>query len=143
MSGSVTDVWVGSWRPHKPRGPIAALYSSPGPKYALPGATGNQPYHKEVLQLVKTSGGLFVLILHSPCACFRHIGINSHDPSKKKGPAFSFGTRYRLFSSECSPGPGHLVPSNITRVGRDGTPAYSLYSRPKDLQLFQTPGPGQ
>lgn len=38
MSG--TDVWVGSWRPHKPRGPIAALYSSPGPKYALPGATG-------------------------------------------------------------------------------------------------------
>lgn len=34
------DVWVGSWRPHKPRGPIAALYSSPGPKYALPGLTG-------------------------------------------------------------------------------------------------------
>ena len=34
------DVWVGSWRPHKPRGPIAAFYSSPGPKYALPGATG-------------------------------------------------------------------------------------------------------
>uniref|UniRef100_A0AAY5EJ67 Tripartite motif containing 35-30 n=1 Tax=Electrophorus electricus TaxID=8005 RepID=A0AAY5EJ67_ELEEL len=37
---SASDVWVGSWRPHKPRGPIAALYSSPGPKYALPGATG-------------------------------------------------------------------------------------------------------
>uniref|UniRef100_H9GH45 Outer dense fiber of sperm tails 3B n=1 Tax=Anolis carolinensis TaxID=28377 RepID=H9GH45_ANOCA len=30
------DVWVGSWRPHRPRGPIAALYSSPGPKYGLP-----------------------------------------------------------------------------------------------------------
>ena len=34
------DVWVGAWRPHKPRGTIAALYSNPGPKYALPGATG-------------------------------------------------------------------------------------------------------
>lgn len=38
MSGA--DVWVGAWRPHKPKGPIAAFYSSPGPKYALPGATG-------------------------------------------------------------------------------------------------------
>ena len=32
--------WVGNWRPHKPRGPIAALYGSPGPKYGLPGLTG-------------------------------------------------------------------------------------------------------
>uniref|UniRef100_A0A8D0FJE9 Uncharacterized protein n=1 Tax=Strix occidentalis caurina TaxID=311401 RepID=A0A8D0FJE9_STROC len=30
--------WVGSWRPHRPRGPIAALYGSPGPKYGLPTA---------------------------------------------------------------------------------------------------------
>lgn len=35
------DPWVGTWRPHKPRGPIAALYGSPGPKYALPGLTGS------------------------------------------------------------------------------------------------------
>ncbi|XP_072551595.1 ciliary microtubule associated protein 1B [Salminus brasiliensis] len=103
------EVWVGTWRPHKPRGPIAALYGSPGPKYALPGVTG----------------------------------MNFHDPRKRKAPGFSFGTRHRQFSPSCSPGPGHLVPSNITRVGRDGTPAYSLYSRPKDPQLFQTPGPGR
>ncbi|XP_012696990.1 outer dense fiber protein 3-B-like [Clupea harengus] len=103
------DVWVGAWRPHKPRGTIAALYSNPGPKYALPGATG----------------------------------LNNHDPRMLKGPAFSFGTRHRLFNSDCSPGPGYLVPPNITRVGRDGTPAYSLYCRRKDPQLFQTPGPGR
>lgn len=34
------EALVGTWRPHKPRGPIAALYGSPGPKYALPGLTG-------------------------------------------------------------------------------------------------------
>ncbi|XP_033930003.1 outer dense fiber protein 3-like [Melopsittacus undulatus] len=28
--------WVCSWRPHCPRGPITALYISPGPKYGLP-----------------------------------------------------------------------------------------------------------
>ncbi|XP_054703631.1 outer dense fiber protein 3B isoform X5 [Grus americana] len=34
------DAWVGSWRPHRPRGPIAALYGSPGPKYGLPTNVG-------------------------------------------------------------------------------------------------------
>lgn len=35
-----SDVWVGPWRPHRPRGPIGALYSGPGPKYKLPPSTG-------------------------------------------------------------------------------------------------------
>uniref|UniRef100_A0A673AGV0 Outer dense fiber protein 3-like n=1 Tax=Sphaeramia orbicularis TaxID=375764 RepID=A0A673AGV0_9TELE len=34
------DPWVGTWRPHRPKGPIAALHGSPGPAYALPGLTG-------------------------------------------------------------------------------------------------------
>nr|KAF6466184.1 hypothetical protein HJG63_011457 [Rousettus aegyptiacus] len=34
------EVWVGTWRPHRPRGPIMALYSSPGPKYLIPPTTG-------------------------------------------------------------------------------------------------------
>ncbi|XP_035280347.1 outer dense fiber protein 3-B [Anguilla anguilla] len=109
MSDGETDAWVGVWRPHKPRGPIAALYSSPGPKYALPGSTGN----------------------------------DFHDPRKLKAPAFSFGIRRSQLSSDLSPGPGYLVPANITRIGRSGTPAYSLYSRPKDSLRFQTPGPGK
>lgn len=37
---SSIDPWVGTWRPHKPRGPIAAQNKGPGPKYALPGLTG-------------------------------------------------------------------------------------------------------
>lgn len=36
------DVWVGTWRPHRPKGPIAALYSSPGPKYGLPTNVGER-----------------------------------------------------------------------------------------------------
>ncbi|XP_077120425.1 ciliary microtubule associated protein 1B [Ranitomeya variabilis] len=103
-----TEVQIGPWRPHRPRGPIAALYSSPGPKYALPGNTG------------------FV----------------QHDPSKYRAPAYSFGSRRFKFVDDCSPGPGYLVPANITMRGKDGTPAYSLYGRPRDLNMFQTPGPG-
>uniref|UniRef100_A0A8D0C3M5 Ciliary microtubule associated protein 1A n=1 Tax=Salvator merianae TaxID=96440 RepID=A0A8D0C3M5_SALMN len=32
--------WVGTWRPHRPRGPVMAQFSSPGPKYYIQGATG-------------------------------------------------------------------------------------------------------
>ncbi|XP_027017123.1 outer dense fiber protein 3-B [Tachysurus fulvidraco] len=103
-----SEGWVGSWRPHKPRGPIAALYSGPGPKYALPGVTGQ----------------------------------NDHDPRKWKAPAYSFGIPYRYNRESGTPGPSYLIPSNITRTGRDGNPAYSIYSRPKDVKLFQSPGPG-
>ncbi|KAK3569861.1 hypothetical protein QTP86_006732 [Hemibagrus guttatus] len=69
-------------------------------------------------------------------------GQNEHDPRKWKAPAYSFGIPHRQYRESCTPGPAYLIPSNITRIGRDGNPAYSLYSRPKDPQLFQTPGPG-
>ncbi|XP_049929228.1 outer dense fiber protein 3-B [Epinephelus moara] len=105
---SSAEPWVGTWRPHKPRGPIAALYGSPGPKYALPGLTG----------------------------------VSQHDPTKYKAPMFSFGARHDR-KLESSPGPSYLIPSNVTKVGRDGTPAFSLHSRPKEPQLFQAPGPGK
>uniref|UniRef100_UPI0037E74955 ciliary microtubule associated protein 1B n=1 Tax=Semicossyphus pulcher TaxID=241346 RepID=UPI0037E74955 len=106
---STTKGWVGTWRPHKPRGPIAALYGSPGPKYALPGLTGN----------------------------------SKHDPTKYKAPMFSFGMRHEQASCDCSPGPRYFVPSNVTRVGRDGTPAFSLHGRPKEPEVFNAPGPGK
>ncbi|KAF3688917.1 Outer dense fiber protein 3-B [Channa argus] len=103
-----SEHWIGTWRPHRPRGPIAAQYSSPGPKYALPALTGT----------------------------------SQHDPTKSKAPMFSFGIRYNYSSSNCSPGPRYLIPSNITREGQDGTPAFSLHSRPKEPKYFQAPGPG-
>ncbi|XP_062930708.1 ciliary microtubule associated protein 1B isoform X3 [Cynocephalus volans] len=34
-----SDAWVGPWRPHRPRGPIAALCRGPGPRYQLPPST--------------------------------------------------------------------------------------------------------
>ncbi|XP_069347648.1 ciliary microtubule associated protein 1B isoform X1 [Eulemur rufifrons] len=35
-----SDIWVGPWRPHRPRGPISAHFRGPGPKYKLPPNTG-------------------------------------------------------------------------------------------------------
>lgn len=94
----------------KPRGPIAAMYSSPGPCYGLPGL----------------------------------VGQKQHDPRSvhNKGPAYPFGVRHGKFRDDCSPGPAHFPNAKIYRNGPDGTPHYSLYSRPNDLRGFKTPGPG-
>uniref|UniRef100_A0A669QNW1 Outer dense fiber of sperm tails 3 n=1 Tax=Phasianus colchicus TaxID=9054 RepID=A0A669QNW1_PHACC len=35
-----TPAWVGTWRPHRPRGLISAQFPSPGPQYSIPGTTG-------------------------------------------------------------------------------------------------------
>lgn len=69
-------------------------------------------------------------------------GFQAHDMRKQRNPAFSFGTRHAKFSNDCSPGPGYLVPANITKHGVDGTPKYSLYGRYKDQIAFKNPGPG-
>ncbi|XP_061752169.1 protein tyrosine phosphatase domain-containing protein 1 isoform X3 [Nerophis ophidion] len=103
------EPWVGSWRPHRPRGPIAALYGSPGPKYALPSLTGS----------------------------------SKHDPTKNKAPSYSFRASYDITKQDISPGPKHLIPSNITKNGRDGARAFSFGSRPKDLARFQVPAPNR
>ncbi|XP_075600975.1 ciliary microtubule associated protein 1B isoform X4 [Balearica regulorum gibbericeps] len=102
------DAWVGSWRPHRPRGPIAALYSSPGPKYGLP----------------------------------TNVGYRLHDPSRGRAPAYSFGVRTGGRQDERSPGPAYLLPPGTTAKGQDGTPAFSIYGRPRDLPPIHTPGPG-
>uniref|UniRef100_H2YFT9 Outer dense fiber protein 3 n=1 Tax=Ciona savignyi TaxID=51511 RepID=H2YFT9_CIOSA len=65
-----------------------------------------------------------------------------HDARKYRNPAFSFGTRHATFTNDCSPGPGYLVPANITKRGTDGTPKYSLYGRHKETTAFKNPGPG-
>lgn len=67
---ATNESWVGTWRPHKPRGPIAAHYTSPGPKYALPGLTGiiKRSFHLQVLFLLfqLTMYFLFCLIKVHP-----------------------------------------------------------------------------
>ncbi|KAG7522195.1 hypothetical protein JOB18_015711 [Solea senegalensis] len=103
-----SELWVGTWRPHRPAGPISAHCLSPGPKYALPGLTG----------------------------------ASKHDFTRYKAPMFSFGIRHEQCSSDCSPGPKYQIPSNITRVGRGGSPAFVCSSRTNGSRLYQTPGPG-
>jgi hypothetical protein len=72
-------------------------------------------------------------------------GFHSHDYTKQRNPAFSFGARYKISSvgTRDSPGPAHyVVQSQVIRVGKNGTPSYSLFSRAKEDSLsVHTPAP--
>ncbi len=59
-----------------------------------------------------------------------------------QGPAYSFGLKSGKFKDDCSPGPAHFPDARLTRHGKDGTPAYSLYSRHADKNNFNVPGAG-
>lgn len=163
-----SDLWVGPWRPHRPRGPIAALYRGPGPKYKLPSNTGTGACDcagwggrkgwrvcagRGVLnpglesgRSVGGEGGAAPVPGQErpdPGDAGTPAGYLLHDPSRARAPAFSFGLRLPKQQASCSPGPGYLVPARMTVRGRDGTPAFSIYGRQRLSAPSLTPGPGQ
>ncbi|KAK7889727.1 hypothetical protein WMY93_025287 [Mugilogobius chulae] len=73
------------------------------------------------------------------------IGFIGHDFTKPTSPAYSFHGRMssNMYFTDSSPGPMYHINAKITRFGKDGTPAYSMFSRMKTQKdLLQTPGPG-
>ncbi|XP_014662383.1 PREDICTED: outer dense fiber protein 3-like [Priapulus caudatus] len=72
------------------------------------------------------------------------VGFNTHDFTKHMNPAHSFGHRLEnpMFRKDSSPGPTYFINSSVTRWGRDGTPAYSISGRLRDINSFSTPAPG-
>lgn len=70
------------------------------------------------------------------------VGQINHDLRKTINPAFSFGHRSRDFAASSSPGPKYMVPPGYTEKGKDGSPAFSLYTRAKERNRNNVPGPG-
>ncbi|XP_065196767.1 ciliary microtubule associated protein 1A-like [Sycon ciliatum] len=69
-------------------------------------------------------------------------GHRGHDCSKPVNPAYSIGMPTACWYYDHSgPGPGRYVNPKITRKGKDGAPAFSLYARLKNPALFRTPAP--
>ncbi|MES1905715.1 MAG: hypothetical protein MHPSP_002930, partial [Paramarteilia canceri] len=71
-------------------------------------------------------------------------GSNGHDVSSNyaKNPSYSFGIKKSTTLNASSPGPCYYPDSRMTSKGKDGSPAFSLHYRPKDVEPYRTPGPG-
>ncbi|XP_037104665.1 outer dense fiber protein 3-like protein 2b [Syngnathus acus] len=73
------------------------------------------------------------------------IGFIGNDYTKQTSPAYSFHGKMsdNMYCVDCSPGPQYHIDAKMTRLGRDGTPAYSMLGRTKlQKEPFHTPGPG-
>ncbi|VTJ89105.1 Hypothetical predicted protein [Marmota monax] len=130
------EVWVGTWRPHRPRGPIMALYSSPGPKYLIPPTTGKN------LSALGGRGGRRGKSQEQGLGWPGvGLGFMKHTPTKQRAPAYSFRGAPMLLAENCSPGPRYSVNPKILRTGKDLGPAYSILGR-YHTKTMLTPGPG-
>lgn len=137
------EPWVGSWRPHKPRGPIGAMYTGPGPKYALPGLTGEKSHcltknkapnysfgtRAELSPRNKSPGPKYMIPSNITCT------------GRDGTPAFSLYSRPREASFFQPPAPGHYYPEKATKSLFPSAPAFSLLGRPKEVKNDQAPGP--
>ncbi|CAH8576464.1 unnamed protein product [Schistosoma turkestanicum] len=131
----------------KPRGPIAAMYSSPGPCYALPGLTGfpNHDPRSNHLRGAQWSFGIRHRAIDSQCS----PGPRYYPDSKilrdgKDGtPHFSLYSRQKEAMMFSNPGPGAYSIENSDQFVFNKAPACSLSSRTKELKPDDFPGPNR
>ncbi|XP_068872091.1 ciliary microtubule associated protein 1A-like [Aphelocoma coerulescens] len=135
--------WVGTWRPHPRRGPILAEFSTPGPKYWLPGTTGHTAHdptkHRAPAYTFRgskcpatdsCSPGPRYLIHSSITKIGKHVAPSPLVTSRPK-------TKIAV-----TPGPSDYTTEHANRHIYYTAPVQSMVFRPKDLKPFQTPGPG-
>ena len=78
-----------------------------------------------------------------PCHNLRSVvGYEEHCLSKRRLPAYSFRTKGKGFSDDCSPGPKYALEKGFTRTGPDGSTKVTISGRHADFTQFQTPSPG-
>ncbi|KTG37060.1 hypothetical protein cypCar_00042368 [Cyprinus carpio] len=134
------EVWVGPWKPHRPRGPIAAMYKSPGPTYLLPGATGPAAYmlppvlgprvvNKASAPNVFFGGrsaiGSFYEDLRKTPGPGTYQVVNS-GVYKRKAPEYSMtGRNFSPGDTTKKPGPGAHHPERVTFTGTKA-PSFSF-----------------
>ncbi|XP_041852254.1 outer dense fiber protein 3-B [Melanotaenia boesemani] len=137
------EPWVGTWRPHKPRGPIAAFYSGPGPKYALPGLTGVTQHDPTKCKAPVFSFGARYVEVKTDCSPGPKYQIPSNITQwgRNSTPSFSLGSRTKQPEPFQAPGPGHYSPEKSEKLIFPSAPAFPLFERSQKEIINQIPGP--
>ncbi|XP_049740744.1 outer dense fiber protein 3B isoform X1 [Elephas maximus indicus] len=140
-----SDVWVGPWRPHRPRGPIAALYKGPGPKYKLPPNTGYILHDPSRPRAPAYTFGARLPTQQQSCSpgpghlVPARMTVRGPDGS----PSYSIYGRPRDGARFLTPGPGRYFPERAGNLAYPSAPRHTIAPRNWGVQPEQqTPGPG-
>lgn len=129
----------------KPRGPIAAMYSSPGPAYKLPGLVG-QPEHdprsthqREPAYPFGVRHGKFADDC-SPGPCYYPDAKIFRD-GKDGTPHYSLYARQKDLTAFKTPGPGAYKPETAGPTAHFHHPQYSFGTRHRNRRTDNVPAP--
>ncbi|GAB0187579.1 outer dense fiber protein 3-like [Grus japonensis] len=144
VATSNTDgAYVGTWRPHRPRGPILAQFTSPGPKYSIPGTTGYLAHNP-----TKTKAPAYTLRGAKPPMTdssspgpryYVQPSITRH--GKHTAPAQHICGLPKV-KTEITPGPSDYSTDKADKHLYQCAPVQSMAFRHKALKTNQSPGPG-
>ncbi|KAG5444055.1 Outer dense fiber protein 3 [Clonorchis sinensis] len=129
----------------KPRGPIAAMYNSPGPCYQLPPLVGYPDHDTRSTHVREPQWSLGIkhkqeTVDNSPGPCY-NPDSKILNTGKAFSPQFSLSSRQKEAEKSVTPGPGAYVPEKSDPQVFPKHPAYSLSSRHKGLRFDDIPGP--
>lgn len=138
---------VGGYKYTRPRAPIAAMFSSPGPCYGLPGLVGQQNHDSRSVH--RKYPGWHFGIRHgkfrddcSPGPCYFPDSKIYRD-GKDGTPHYSLYSRSADLNRFSAPGPGAYSPEATGPSGKKNNPAYSFGIRHRNRKTDQTPAPNK
>ncbi|XP_069347652.1 ciliary microtubule associated protein 1B isoform X5 [Eulemur rufifrons] len=116
-----SDIWVGPWRPHRPRGPISAHFRGPGPKYKLPPNTGYILHDPSRPRAPAFTFGARLPTQRTTCGPGPGHLVPAHMTVRGPvgAPAYSILGRLRHSAPVLTPGPG----TSRSELGTRRTPA--------------------
>ena len=129
----------------KPRGPIAAMYSSPGPCYALPGLVGQGTHDP---RSVHNKGPAYPFgVRHgkfrddcSPGPCY-YPNAKIYRDGNDGTPHYSLYSRHKDGTQFKTPGPGAYSPEQSgASATANQPPKYSFGTRHRHRKMDGTPG---
>ncbi|XP_008832998.1 outer dense fiber protein 3B isoform X2 [Nannospalax galili] len=140
-----SEGWVGTWRPHRPRGPIAALHRGPGPKYKLPPNTGYILHDPSRPRAPAFTFGTRLATQQTSCGPGPgHLVPAGMTVRGTDGaPAYSIYGRLRHSAPFLTPGPGRYFPERAGNATHPSAPRHTIAPRNWGvLSKQETPGPG-
>ncbi|XP_038667605.1 outer dense fiber protein 3-B [Scyliorhinus canicula] len=138
------DPWVGTWRPHRPRMAVAAMYNSPGPKYLLRGQTGYWDHdtttnRAPAYSMAKRHPDLKDSGTPAP----RTLPEKMTHHGKESVPAWTMAHRHKDFDPGRTPGPANYKIHEADRLVHHNVPAYSIALRTVGFKMNEGPGPAR